>query len=170
MFKEQVFFRPVTIDDVELLMAWENNPVNWEVSDTLKTYSRKELEDFIKDSQLDIYITKQIRFMICLDEENTIGTLDFFDFDPYHLRAGIGILIGEEKFRKKGYAHQALNLASIYAKNSIGLKQIYCDINIDNTASIKLFEKNNYKLSGVKSQWIRTSQGFKDVGFYQLIL
>ena len=36
-------------------------------------------------------------------------------------------------------------------------------------ASIKLFENSNFKLTGIKKDWIYSNKGFKNESIYQLI-
>ncbi len=84
------------------------------MSNTCTPYSKYILEKYIENSHLDIYQVRQLRLMIDIREkgnmpQRSIGTVDLFDFDPYHNRAGVGILIGEKSDRKKGFAFMALN-------------------------------------------------------------
>ncbi|MDZ7846247.1 MAG: hypothetical protein U5L96_05525 [Owenweeksia sp.] len=52
-------------EDLELLMRWENDTPNWEVSGTLQyQHSRAVLKEYIRQCHLDIYQTGQLRFMI----------------------------------------------------------------------------------------------------------
>ena len=91
--------RPLEPSDVDLLYKWENDPEIWKISHTITPFSKHIIKKFIENSQFDIYETKQYRFMIDLKNDNkviTIGTIDLFDFDPYHSRVGVGILIKEE--------------------------------------------------------------------------
>jgi len=46
-----------------------------------------------------------------IEDKITIGTIDIFEFDPFHKRAGIGILIGNESYRRKGYASMVSDLS-----------------------------------------------------------
>jgi diamine N-acetyltransferase len=98
----------------------------------------------------------------------TIGSIDLFDFDPFHQRAGIGILIAQS-FRGMGYGSASLDKLIDYVFNVLVLKQVYCNINIDNSASIDLFTKKGFKKIGTKKSWIRTSYGWKDEIMLQLI-
>ena len=87
-------------EDLECLYRWENDTEIWQVSNTLTPFSRYILKNYIESAHLDIYETRQLRFMIDAlsngsEAKKTIGTIDLFDFEPYHNRAGIGILIGE---------------------------------------------------------------------------
>jgi len=105
-----------------------------------------------------------------LNQKETVGCIDIFDFDPYNLKAGIGILINDKINREKGYASEALDIIIEYCHKHLGLKQLYASISEDNKKSIKLFESKEFTLSGVKKQWQRTAiEEWKDILFYQLI-
>ncbi len=153
--------------DINFLYNTENNISLWEVSNTTKPFSKHILEKYINNSYKDIFSTKQVRFVIeNIKSEKIVGLIDLFDYDPIHLRAGIGIIINK-KDRRNNYAIDAIELIKYYSHNILRLNQIYCNISSDNKASISLFEKANFKLSGTKKQWINTADGFKDVLFYQ---
>ena len=63
----RLFLRALEPSDVEVLYRWENDPAVWEVSHTLVPFSKKTLSDFVHSEQ-DIYLARQARFMICLQE------------------------------------------------------------------------------------------------------
>ena len=92
---ELVALRAMEPTDLELLYRWENDSDVWTISNTRTPFSKYVLKNFIETSSQDIYTAKQLRLMI---DENatgeTIGIIDLFDFDPFHLRVGVGILIG----------------------------------------------------------------------------
>ena len=143
----EIALRALEPSDIDLLYNWENDPDNWRVSNTITPYSKHILKKYLENSHLDIYQTKQLRLMIDLKDKNlktikTIGTIDLFDFDPYHNRAGIGILIGDKSERKKGYASAALENLVHYAFHTLQLNQIYCNILTDNKESLILFQKH----------------------------
>lgn len=149
---EEIYFRTLTSDDVSIMMAWENNPENWKISSTVKPYSRAQIEEFVHLNQ-DIFIQTQLRLIICLTKTNeVIGNIDLFDFEPEHKRVGVGILI-DHKYRKKGFAHQSIQLIESYCKEILGVKNMFCNILTDNNQSIKLFEKNKYNRVCMKPGW-----------------
>ena len=160
-------------EDVDLLYLWENDPETWKVSNTITPFSRYILQKYIENAHLDIYQMKQLRLMIEVGEEGaetfTAGTIDLFDFDPFHQRAGIGILIGNQSDRHKGYAAAALKSCIDYCFNTLQLHQIYCNITESNTESLRLFQKCGFKITGQKTDWIKTSQGYRDEILLQLI-
>ena len=107
---KQIYLRALEPDDVDVLYKWENNRQIWHVSNTQTPFSRYVLEQFLVNAHEDIYTNKQLRLIISeVNKEDAVGAIDLFDFDPYHLRAGVGILIADE-FRNKGYAFEALEL------------------------------------------------------------
>lgn len=98
----------------------------------------------------------------------TIGSIDLFDFDPFHKRAGIGILI-DEPFRRKGFALEALSLLTEYCFHTLNLHQIYCTIGDDNSESIKLFAKAGFVQCGIKKEWLCRNGSWTDELIFQLI-
>lgn len=166
----KIRLRPLEPEDVSLLYNWENNMEIWEVSNTRSPFSRYVLTEYIKNSVKDIYETKQLRLIIENWEKRAVGAVDLFDFEPYHQRAGIGILISDENDRNRGYASDAIEALSQYAVNILGLKQLYANISADNTDSIKLFEKSGFLKSGIKKEWIKTISGWKDEIIFQKLL
>lgn len=162
--------RSPELKDLDFLYQTENIIELWELSNTVSPYSKYVLEEYIKNAHKDIFTLKQVRFMIeTVVEKKIVGMVDLFDYDPIHLRAGIGINIIENEQRKT-FAENALIILKEYCSDILRLNQIYCNISFDNSASIKLFEKVGFKLSGRKEKWLNTSEGFKDVLFFQLIL
>ena len=164
-----ITLRPLEPDDIELLYKWENNMEIWNVSNTRTPFSKYILAEYIKESAKDIYETKQLRLIIEY-ESKPVGALDLFDFDPYHMRAGIGILIHKVKNRNHGYATDALKCISGYAVETLGLKQLYANISKNNEVSIHLFKKAGFEETGMKKSWLKTSSGWVDELFFQKIL
>ncbi|WP_439184077.1 GNAT family N-acetyltransferase [Carboxylicivirga taeanensis] len=166
---EELVLRALEPEDIDLLYQWENNMDIWEVSNTLTPFSRHQLKKFIEQAQLDVFQTKQLRLIIELEPSKTVvGMIDLFDFDGFHQRAGVGIII-HQQYRQKGYASEALNMFCDYCFNNLGLKQIYANISTENRASISLFEKAGFSLVGIKKQWRKTKDGFTDEALYQLL-
>ncbi len=134
--------RALEPSDIDLLYKWENDISVWRVSNTLAPFSKYIIKQYIENSHFDIYQTKQLRLIIDLksgEELIPIGCIDLFDFEPFHNRAGIGILIADSEYRGKSYASEALDLLIKYSFEILNLHQLYCNITVDNEASLKLF-------------------------------
>ncbi len=158
--------------DVDVLFEMENNSSVWDVSSTLAPFSRFQVEQYVIGAQNDIYTNRQLRLMIDLTvpqaEVVSVGTVDLFDFDPVHQRAGVGILV-REPYRSKGYGAEAMKLFIRYAFGVLHLHQLYCNISPGNQASIKLFENLGFTRCGAKKDWMFDGKEWHDEWMFQLI-
>lgn len=165
---DAVRLRALEPDDLSLLYTWENNPRLWALGSTLSPYSAYVLRQYLERAAADIYETRQLRLMIELKGEATcIGTVDLYEFDPYHRRAGIGLLV-DEAYQRKGYGLEALTLMRNYAFRFLGINMLFAHVPIDNLPSLHLFRKAGYTESGILKQWLRREDTWMDVAVYQL--
>jgi len=166
----EVVLRAVEPEDIDVLYKWENDMTLWTVSETLKPFSRHQLKQYISGINLDIYEAKELKLMIETEEDSPqiIGMIDLFDFDPYHNRAGVGIIL-HKPYEGKGLASKALRLFIDYCFNTLGIHQLYCSVIYDNQRSQKLFESNGFVKTGIRQKWRKRGREYVDEFFYQLI-
>lgn len=162
--------RALEPSDANILYQWENDIDLWPVSFTQMPFSKFVLEEFVTSAHNDIFTSKQLRLMVdTIENGETIGTIDLFDFDPQHLRCGLGIYI-HGQHRNKGYAGECIALMKRYCFTILFLKQVYAHVNDSNAESLALFEKAGYEKAGLKKCWHKTGiNSFEDVWFLQLI-
>ncbi|NOR87602.1 MAG: GNAT family N-acetyltransferase [Bacteroidales bacterium] len=164
-----IILRAPELTDLDDLFRWENDESIWYLSNTLIPFSRFDLEQFILNSNHDIYTEKQYRFMIEVKNKKTVvGCIDLFDFDPHNQRAGIGILIDKD-YREQGLASESLDLIISYAFDDLKLHQLYCNILSSNLDSIFLFKKKQFLEIGVKKDWVFLHGEYQDEILLQLI-
>ncbi|MFT6997003.1 MAG: diamine N-acetyltransferase [Cryomorphaceae bacterium] len=162
---ERIRLRALETTDVDKLFIWENNRVNWRVSQTVTPYSRHILIDYV-NAISDVFTDKQLRLIIEeKDSQAAIGTVDIFDCDFKNKRAGIGILVAEPEKRGKGFASEVMEILLPYCFQTLSMHQVYCSILTDNTESIKLFKKFGFEKVGVKKDWT-----FYEGKFYDEVL
>jgi diamine N-acetyltransferase len=160
---ERIRLRALEPEDLANLYAWENNTALWEAGSLLSPCSRYLLKQYILDSGDDIYSRKQLRLMIELKSTTVAaGTIDLYDFDPHHRRAGVGILV-DSPYLQQGIATEALILVTEYAFEFLHLHQLYAYIPTTNIPSQRLFERCGFQLMGVMKDWIHTVNGYVDV-------
>ena len=161
--------RALEPEDLQFLFDTENDESFLEVSHTQVPFSKFLLKQYLENAHQDIYEAKQLRLLIQENQNNeAVGMIDLFDFNPQHQRAGIGILI-HQKYQKSGFASEAIALLIKYCFTQLNLHQLYANITSDNSKSIALFEKHNFKKIGVKKEWIYTTGKFKDEILFQRI-
>lgn len=163
-----VLLRSLEPDDLNFLFEVENNTYFWEVSNTQKPYSRYVLQQYLDNSHTDIYEAKQLRLVIVnKEDQKKIGLVDLFDFDPFHKRLGLGILI-LEAFQQRGFAMETIKLVKEYAFKFFDLHQIYAHIPLTNKASLHLFEKSGFIRTGMQKDWLKLDGAYTDVALYQI--
>lgn len=156
-------------EDLDLLYQWENDTRLWSLGASNVPFSRYSLHQYLANNQQDIYTDKQLRLMVELKHTGeTVGTVDLYDFDPLHLRAGVGILI-DPNHQQKGLGLQALQLLEAYAFTFLTIHQLYAVIPESNHASIHLFRKAQYIEAGTLSDWISREGTFQHARLYQRI-
>lgn len=185
-----VRLRAMEPTDAEAMYRWENDTSLWCLGETTRPFSRAAVEEFIAQASLDIYQARQLRLMI---EPQTLATsasmtvtepvesvsgrwnagsaagcIDLFSFDPLHRRAGVGILVYDPACRRQGYGLAALRLVTEYAFRHLEMQQLWADIPLSNTASLRLFDKAGFTGNTIRRAWVRTPTGaYEDARFVQ---
>ena len=165
---DHICLRALEPDDLNFLYELENNTAIWEISGTTTPYSKHVLKQYLDNSHRDIYDVKQLRLCIC-KAEMVLGLIDLFDFDPKNKRAGVGIVILEEKERNQGIGTEAIKLLTDYAFTTLGLRQLFANVMEDNSASLYLFKKMGFEEVGLKKDWIFSNGEFKNEVLLQKI-
>ncbi|NNE77666.1 MAG: GNAT family N-acetyltransferase [Pricia sp.] len=163
----KVWLRALEPEDLDFLYQLENSPEVWEISSTITPYSRHVLRQYLDNAHRDIYDVKQLRLCICDSRDKAIGLIDLFDFDPKNHRAGIGIVILEQKNRNQGAGAEAIALLVEYAFSVLALRQIYANVIDRNAASIHLFKKMGFEEVGLKKDWIFSDGNYKNEILFQ---
>lgn len=164
-----ITLRALEPEDIEILYEWENQPEIWTYSLNRSPISRQTLTQYILSSmEQDIYALKQLRLM-ALNQGEPIGCIDLNDFDPYHLRAEVGMMIAP-KHRGKGLGKEIVKALIDYASRMLGIKNLYCDISAQNIPCLKIYQSLGFEHCGTKKNWIRTPEGWEDAYFLQLAL
>lgn len=167
---QNLYLRALEPEDIESLYSWENNTSLWHYGATFAPFSKHVLAEYIANSHEDIYTAKQQRFMVCtLTNMQAIGTIDVYDFCPQNNRAGIGIFIVTSE-QGKGYAAEALEILIRYCKDTLQMRQVYCEVATNNAISLSLFKKAGFEQTGIKKSWKRIKHDYIDVAFLQKIL
>jgi len=164
---EKLRLRAIEPEDLDRLYAWENNSQLWNVGNTRNPFSRFVLRQYIVDSDKDIYENKQLRLMmVSKDTRETVGTVDLFDFDIHNSRIALGLFV-DAAFQGKGYAKASLRLVEEYVFNYLKINQLYVHIAETNTASMRMFEQENFEKTGLLKDWIKTTDGFENIVLFQ---
>ena len=167
---ENIFLRALEPEDLDFIYAIENDESIWHVSNTQTPYSKFLIRQYLENAHQDIYEAKQLRLAICLNDNNeAIGLIDLFEFDPMHKRAGVGLVISNNLNKNKGIGSEALSLVIEYSFVQSQLHQLFANIGAENEISIALFSKFGFQKIGIKKDWNKVNGKYEDEILYQLL-
>lgn len=155
-------------EDLDCMMQFENTPALWEVSNTTGPYSRFQLKQYMETNQNNLYEDKQLRLMIENPDKQVVGIIDICNFDPFHNRAEVGIVIAP-KHRAFGIGGLSLLLLIEHCFRYLGIRQLYAYIDADNEPCKKLFRKCGFEECAYLKEWMRTGKHYRDVVMVQRI-
>ena len=165
-----VRLRAVEPADIDFIEKCENATELWEVSGATAPLSRRIVEEYVEGYSADIFRDGQLRLMIAdVASGRTVGIIDLFDFAPFEGRAAVGIIIDAD-CRRSGYARQALSALIAYARNYIGMHQLYAHVPEGNEASRALFEKAGFSETGQLKDWQKVGREYRTVTVFQKLL
>jgi diamine N-acetyltransferase len=166
---EHIYLRALEQKDLQFLYELENDTSIWEISGTITPYSKNVLQLYLDNAHRDIYDVKQLRLCICKLDDEVVGLIDLFDFDPKNKRAGLGIVIKNSDNYNQGIGNEAINLLINYSFSSLDIHQIFANVIEDNEASLHVFKKLGFEQIGVKKDWIFTNGSYKNEVLFQKI-
>lgn len=165
---ELLQLRPIEPEDLGVLYKWENDASLWKYGSTIAPFSRYILKEYIATAG-DLFASRQLRLMV--EEKHThevIGIADLFDYDPFHRKAAVGVLIAPS-LQRRGWGKQVLGLLSDYAFGFLGIHMLFAHVPVSNTASVALFKSSGYQTCGTLKDWLRVGDRYEDALLLQLI-
>ena len=141
---ERLYLSPMNVEDAENYVKWMSDR---KVTDNLGLTSsifnipgEKEYLESKKDNSYD--------FSIILNDDTLIGNISLMHVDNVSGKATLGIFIGDEENRNKGYGTEAIKLLVDYGFNILRLHNIDLNVFDFNKSAIKSYEKAGFKEYG----------------------
>lgn len=138
-----ILIRNFEENDIETKIEWINNsknnaflhydiPLNYK--DTLNWYKTKD-----KSKRID-----------CIIEYDSIpvGLIGLLQIDRINMKAELYIAIGNEDYKRRGIAFKSINLVLKYGFSELNLNKVYLNVDAENTAACRLYEKLGLKQEG----------------------
>ena len=142
---KDIYLSPMNSEDFEIYTKWLNCA---DVTKNLGNYSMVISLDSERKS-LEQMTTSGYNFAIVLAESDTlIGNISLMDVNNLKRKATLGLFIGDEDNRNKGYGSQAIELLLDYGFNSINLHNIMLKVFATNTRAIACYKKVGFTECG----------------------
>ena len=145
---KRVYLSPLSIEDAETYVKWLND---FSVTDGLGISGKvRSLES---EREWILQNSNQYEFaVVTLRDDKLIGNCSIHDIDQQKQCAEIGLFIGDEENRSKGYGQDVLNLLLDYAFNYLNLNNIMLKVFSFNERAINCYKKVGFKEIGRRRQ------------------
>lgn len=147
---EKVYLSPVSAEDVEIYTRWMNDfNVTDYIGKSSALYTLPQEEVWVKS----VTEGKNYIFSIIKNEEDKlIGTVGLNNINYIDRRATLGIMIGENNERSKGYGTESINLLLDFAFNYLNMNSINLTLLAVNDRAKRCYEKVGFKEFGKQRQ------------------
>ena len=165
---KQIKLRAIEPEDLDLLYRIENDVELWNIGTSNVPYSRYLLHEYVANNKNDIYSDGQVRLIVENSEGTAVGVADLVNFDPSNLRAEVGLIILND-YRRQGYGIAVLNRIADYALRILHLHQLYAYVDVNNSPSLGVFQKADYKVAAEIKDWLYDGQNYHDSVLFQYV-
>ena len=164
---DKVYLSPMCIEDAEKYTKWMND---FKVTDginnsrnmiTLES-EKKWIEENSKAGNYNFAIVKK-------DNDELIGNCSFHDLDQVWGNATVGIFIGEEENRNKGYGSETLKLLIGYGFDYLNLNNIMLNVYSFNENAISCYKKVGFKEFGRRRNCVMIKTERYDIIYMDII-
>ena len=143
---ERIYLSPMSIEDAETYVKWLSD---FRTTDgvghskqLVNTDSEKEwIEDVLKEGKYNFAI-------VSLEDDKLLGSCGIDNVNSSDRHATLGIFIGEEENRSKGYGAEALKLLLDYGFNYLNMHNIMLQVKSFNERALACYKKVGFKEIG----------------------
>ena len=144
---ERLILRSLKDSDEQAIYSLRSNDITNKYLDRPKMKNINEAEEFITKINTGIKLNGWFYWVISLKENpELIGTICLWNFSDDKKTAEIGYEL-MLPFHGKGFANEALKSIIDYGFNKIGLDKIEAYTHKENVSSVRLLERNGFKLN-----------------------
>ncbi|MBR2997636.1 MAG: GNAT family N-acetyltransferase [Bacilli bacterium] len=141
---ERLYLSPMNVEDAETYVKWmSDRSVTDNLGNTRSVCTLPGEKEYIESRKSSDY-----DFSIVLNDDTLIGNISLMDVNLVSRKATLGIFIGDEENRSKGYGTEAMKLLVDYGFNILGLHNIDLNVFAFNERAIKSYEKVGFKEYG----------------------
>lgn len=160
---ERILLRDLRESDVgEAYLRWMNDPeVTHFLESRFERHTPESLRGFVARHARD---PGHRLFAITLRQGGRhIGNLKLGPIEERHRRAEIGLLVGERDCWGKGFATEAISLATEYAFRELGLRKVTAGCYAPNEGSLRAFRRAGFAIEGVRKEHCLLDGAFVDL-------
>ena len=144
----RIKLRAITLDDVEDVFDLYSDQDSALLDDWSPMSSIRESKSLIKSRMEENRKNEGLEYSVKIKGNKFVGCCGVFDFDLENMNCSLFYQVLKEH-RNNGYATEAVELICKYCFKTIKIHRIYAYITPGNIASIKVLEKNKFRIEGI---------------------
>ncbi len=170
LYGQHIMLREYDTDDYQSIRAWVNDaqtcqylsPIFW------CPQSSSDTQDFLQKQMQASH--NAYNFVIAgVENGQYLGQLDILNVNHRLKSANLGLVIGQAKNRGKGYASEALMLATQFVFEMVGLERFELEVMTANKSAIRCYEKAGFQHEGIKRHAYYANGDFCDVAIMSIL-
>jgi len=164
---ERLYLSPFDANDIDTYTKWAEWMNDRNVADFYGGFHNLVSLASAKNTVAEL---KGYRFdMVLIDNDVLIGHISLHDIDHLYRNAFLGIVIGDEGYRSKGYGAEAIRLVLDYGFKTLNLHNIMLSVHADNNAAITCFKKVGFHETGRRRGGIYKDGKYIDKMFMDIL-
>lgn len=157
---ERVDLKPFSLDDLEFLYRWNNDPEYVGEYEPQEQVTREELEEWLLEEK-----SGQRWYIIHTKQGQRVGQLVAREKEDNSISIGYRVI---PSARNKGYCTAAVRTVVNYFFSETDADKIVAEANQRNTASIRVLEKTGFTKIGYKEKAVEINGVWMDGAVYEL--
>jgi RimJ/RimL family protein N-acetyltransferase len=147
---ERIYFRPLDLEDEPQLRKWINDPVNRQYLLHRGPLNSLREREFIESQGKSA--SDYVFGVVARQGERLIGTVGLHRIDAVNRSATLGLQIGDNASKGRGYGREAVRLALKYAFEELNLNRVELSVFADNWRAIRTYQKVGFVQEGCARQ------------------
>ena len=164
---QQIYLRPITVQDTELVVGWRNQ------EQVVRNFIYRKpvtIDDHMSWIENKVATGHVHQFVVCLcDDDTPVGSVYLQKFEEENRKAESGVFLGNADIKGKGIGTEAVMLLVKYGFDVLGLHKIVARVLAYNSASIRLHEKAGYVQEAYLKDELFLDGRFEDLIFFGAI-
>ncbi|NMM63253.1 GNAT family N-acetyltransferase [Clostridium sp. P21] len=145
---KRIYLSPMNVEDAETYVKWLND---FSVTDGIGTSCR--IASLESEKKWILQNNDKYQFAIVnLENDKLIGNCGIQGIEQSRQCAEVGLFIGDEENRNKGYGQEVLNLLLNYGFDYLNLNNIMLKVFSFNERAISCYKKVGFKEIGIRRQ------------------
>jgi RimJ/RimL family protein N-acetyltransferase len=141
---ERVYLSPISVEDAERYAIWLND-----LETTRFLLQSAKVISLQTEREALASLSKEQNYAVVeKGSDELLGNCGLMDLSPVHRSAEVGIFLGEEGKRGKGYGSEALRLLCDYAFNVLNLESLSLRVYDFNLRAQAAYRKVGFKEAG----------------------